>query len=256
MLGPREETVGASLSPAARKVVPELSAGRFSMAGRIPPLWENEARAGFNSPNSGGTAETFSPWIPGWDLGCFLFFGPKKEALMSESLYPFVNKTVYDRRALMALNDLAEKSVRKEKSRITRLLCYVLGLVGLVAGAFLHEASPMISNLLLLYGVLLLLMGFSWKSFQLRSSQRQLQRGMKECTYEFDDDEIICTTEAGEQRYAYEQVFAVVSDKDWYVLFFDAGHGVIIDRKGFIAGDDLSFKSFIGQHTQLPIQEF
>lgn len=175
---------------------------------------------------------------------------------MSESLYPFVNKTVYDRRALMALNDLAEKSVRKEKSRITRLLCYVLGLVGLVAGAFLHEASPMISNLLLLYGVLLLLMGFSWKSFQLRSSQRQLQRGMKECTYEFDDDEIICTTEAGEQRYAYEQVFALVSDKDWYVLFFDAGHGVIIDRKGFIAGDGLSFKSFIGQHTQLPIQEF
>lgn len=175
---------------------------------------------------------------------------------MSESLYPFVNKTTYDRRALMALNDLAEKSVRKEKSRITRLLCYVLGLVGLVAGAFLHEASPMISNLLLLYGVLLLLMGFSWKSFQLRSSQRQLQRGMKECTYEFDDDEMICTTEAGEQRYSYEQVFAVVSDKDWYVLFFDAGHGVIIDRKGFVEGDDRFFKSFIGQHTQLPIQEF
>lgn len=175
---------------------------------------------------------------------------------MSESLYPFVNKTAYDRRALAALNDLAEKSVRKKKSQVTRLLCYVLGLIGLVAGAFLHEASPMISNLLLLYGVILLLGGISWKSFQLRSSQRQLQRGMQECTYEFDDDEMICTTEAGEQRYSYEQVFAVVCDQDWYVLFFDAGHGVIIDRKGFIEGDDLFFKSFIGQHTQLPIQEF
>ena len=175
---------------------------------------------------------------------------------MSESLYPFVNKTTYDRRALAALNDLAEKSVSKKKSQVTRLLCYVLGLIGLVAGAFLHEASPMISNLLLLYGVILLLGGISWKSFRLRSSQRQLQRGMQECTYEFDDDEMICTTEAGEQRYSYEQVFAVVCDQDWYVLFFDAGHGVIIDRKGFIEGDDMFFKFFIGQHTQLPIQEF
>lgn len=73
MLGLREETVGASLSPAARKVVPELSAGRISMAGRIPPLWENEVRAVLNSPNSGGTAEAFSPWIPMgiWGVFCF-----------------------------------------------------------------------------------------------------------------------------------------------------------------------------------------
>ena len=175
---------------------------------------------------------------------------------MSDSLYPFVNETTYDRKALAAMNDLAEKSVRKKKSRITRLLCYVLGLFGLVAGAFLHNAAPTISSLLLLYGVILLLVGMSWKSFQLRSSQRQLQRAMQVCTYEFDDDEFICTTQAGEQRYPYDSIFAVVSNKDWYVLFFDMGHGVIIDRKGFTEGDDPSFKAFIGQHTQLPIQEF
>ena len=102
---------------------------------------------------------------------------------MNESLYPFVNQTTYDRRALTALNDLAEKSVRKEKSRITRLLCFVLGLIGLVAGAYVYPKQSMVGSLLLLYGVLLLLVGISWKSFQLRSSQRQLQRGMKICTY-------------------------------------------------------------------------
>ena len=75
---------------------------------------------------------------------------------MNESLYPFVNQTTYDRRALTALNDLAEKSVRKEKSRITRLLCFVLGLIGLVAGAYVYPKQSMVGSLLLLYGVLLL----------------------------------------------------------------------------------------------------
>ena len=60
-MGLREETVGASLSPAARKVVPELSVGTHSTADRIPPLREKEVRAVFNSPNSGGTAEIISP---------------------------------------------------------------------------------------------------------------------------------------------------------------------------------------------------
>ena len=110
-------------------------------------------------------------------------------------------------------------------------------------------------SLLLLYGVLLLLVAVSWKSFQLRSSQRQLQRGMRECTYEFDDDEIICNTEAGVTRYSYEQTYAVVSDKDWYAIFFDISHGIVIRKTGFTVGDPVSFKAFIGQHTQLPIQE-
>ena len=51
---------------------------------------------------------------------------------MNESLYPFVNHTTYDIKALSALNRLAEASVRKEKSRRTKSLCWLLGVVGLV----------------------------------------------------------------------------------------------------------------------------
>ena len=44
---------------------------------------------------------------------------------MNESLYPFVNHTTYDIKALSALNRLAEASVRKEKSRRTKSLCWL-----------------------------------------------------------------------------------------------------------------------------------
>lgn len=175
---------------------------------------------------------------------------------MTESLYPFVNHTTYDVKALAALNNLAESSVRKDKSRRTKVLCWLLGVLGLVAGAYCYPHQSLVGSLLLLYGVILLLVAISWKSFQLRSSQRQLQRGMRECTYEFDEDEIICNTEAGIQRYAYDQTYAVVANADWYAIFFDLSHGIIIDKKGFTVGDAMSFKAFIGQHTQLPIQEF
>ena len=80
----------------------------------------------------------------------------------SESLYPFVNQTTYDQKALMALNHLAELSVRKEKSRRTRSLCLLLGAVGLIGGAYLYPSQTLVGSLLLLYGVLLLLVGISW----------------------------------------------------------------------------------------------
>ncbi len=153
---------------------------------------------------------------------------------MNESMYPFVNHTTYDMQALSALNRLAEATVRKEKSRRTRALCWLLGVVGLVAGAYCYPHQSLVGSLLLLY---------------------ELQRGMRECTYEFDDDEIICNTEAGVTRYSYEQTYAVVSDKDWYAIFFDISHGIVIRKTGFTVGDPVSFKAFIGQHTQLPIQE-
>ena len=175
---------------------------------------------------------------------------------MNESLYPFVNHTTYDIKALSALNRLAEASVRKEKSRRTKSLCWLLGVVGLVGGAYCYPHQNLVGSLMMLYGVILLILLISWKNFQLRSSQRQLPQGMKECTYEFDEEEIICTTAAGEQRYSYEQVFAVVSDMAWYVIFFDASHGIILDKNGFSVGDARDFKTFIGQHTQLPIQEY
>lgn len=175
---------------------------------------------------------------------------------MNESLYPFVNHTTYDLKALGAMNRLAELSVRREKSHRTKGVCGVLGLVGLVGGVYLYPHQNLVGSLLMLYGVILLVLLMSWKNFQLRSSQRQLPRNMRECTYEFDEEEIICTTEAGEQRYPYEQVFAVVADLEWYVIFFDASHGIILSKSGFTTGDPKDFKAFIGQRTQLPIQEY
>ena len=172
---------------------------------------------------------------------------------MNESLYPFVNHTTYDLNALRALNDIAEATVRKEKSRRTKFFGLILGVFGLVAGAM--KLANLIGSLLLLYGVVLLIMVLRWKSFQLRTSQQQLQKGMRECTYEFDEEEMICNTEAGVTRHPYEQMFAVVSSADWYAIFFDESHGVMLDKKGFIEGDAMSFKSFIGQRTMLPIQE-
>ena len=174
---------------------------------------------------------------------------------MSESIYPFVNKTNYDLAALKALNDLAEKTVRKEKSKRTRTLCYVIGAACLAGGALVYNMQSTIASLLLLYGVLLLWVGISWKNWQLRSTKSQLKRGMNVCVYEFDDEEIICNTEAVVNRYSYEQVEAVVASQHYYAIFFDKNNGIIIDRKGFTEGDDMFFKSFIGQHTQLPVQD-
>ena len=93
---------------------------------------------------------------------------------MNESLYPFVNHTTYDLKALGAMNRLAELSVRREKSRRTKGICGVLGLIGLVGGVYCYPHQNLVGSLMMLYGVILLILLISWKNFQLRSSQRQL----------------------------------------------------------------------------------
>ena len=173
-----------------------------------------------------------------------------------DPLFPFVNRTGYDTRALSALNLMAEATVRREKSQKTRMLCLILGVFGLVAGYFCYKNNTLIGSLLVLYGVLLLFVGVTWKNFQLRSSRRQLQRGAQSVVYEFDDEEIVCRLSSGIiQRYTYDQIEAVVSDSEWYAIFFDMDHGIVLDKTGFTTGDPMSFKAFIGQHTLLPIQD-
>lgn len=170
----------------------------------------------------------------------------------------FINQTTYDRRSLEAMNRLAQASVRKEKSKRTRSGNALIGIVFLAGGIYCYKGQgwDLAGTLLVLYGLFLLLMVLRWDSYQLRSSMRQLQSAMKECTYAFEEEEFTCTTQAGVTHHPYEQIFAVVADEKWYVLFFDEDHGIILEKAGFTAGDAMSFKSFIGQHTQLPIQEY
>ena len=173
-----------------------------------------------------------------------------------DPLCAFVNRTSYDTRALSALNLMAEATVRKEKSQKTRMLCLILGAFGLVAGFFCYKNNTLVGSLLVLYGVLLLYVGVTWQRFQLRSSRRQLQRGAQSVVYELDDEEIVCRLSSGIiQRYTYDQIEAVVSNEEWYAVFFDMDHGIVLDKNGFTTGDAVSFRAFIGQHTLLPIQD-
>lgn len=166
----------------------------------------------------------------------------------------YSNRTLYDDRALAAMNFLAERTVQKNRTVRARILCFVLGVIGLIAGVLVHPHQKVIGEGLMLYGVILLIVGVSWHTFRLNSSRRQLPQGTRFCTTEFMEEGMTCTTEKGTTVYIYDQVFAIVEDSTWYVIFFDAGHGIILDKAGFTAGEPMMFKSFIGMHTQLPIQ--
>ena len=216
--------------------------------GGIFPQGEGGADAVEAAPDSAVTAEAVDE--------AMTEAAPDEGGTLGPAGAPFVNRTDYDTRALAALNRMAEATVRKEKSQKTRMLCLVLGVFGLVAGYFCYKNNTLIGSLLALYGALLLFVGVTWKSFRLRSSRRQLQRGAQSVVYEFDEEEIVCRLASGViHRYAYNQIEAVVSDEEWYAIFFDMDHGIVLDKAGFTAGDAPSFKSFIGQHTMLPIQE-
>lgn len=172
---------------------------------------------------------------------------------MDETFFPFINRTIYNADAFLAMNSIASKTVRKSKNKYTRLLCWLGGIAGIIIGALIYPHSKAGGEVVLLYAVIMLLVGTSWNTFQARTTQSMMPKE-EICEHRFSDEEIICLVGSKEIRYQYDKVFAIVEDSRWYMLFFDANTGIILSKEGFIEGDAMSFKPFIGMHTMIPIQ--
>jgi len=167
-----------------------------------------------------------------------------------------INTTNYDQKALSAMNRLASATVQKKKTMTTRSFCIGLGILGLAAGIFVYLRLPekkTIGNLCLLYGILLMAVGLNWNRFQAWTSGKMMSPGIAKCTYSFEEDAVTVTNDAGESRYAYSRFDAAAEDDDWFMLFMDSKHGMIIDKSGFTAGSDEDLRTLIQETMKLPL---
>lgn len=167
-----------------------------------------------------------------------------------------INKTDYNQRALSAMNRLACATVLKKKSMTTRSFCYVLGIVGLATGIFVYLRIPdkqTIGTICLLYGIILMAVGFKWNRFQAWTSGKMLSPNTVQYTYSFDEDALTVISDAGTSRFAYSRFESAAEDDEWFMLFLDNKHGVIVDKNGFSAGSAEELRTLIQQTMKLPI---
>lgn len=167
-----------------------------------------------------------------------------------------INKTTYDKPTLSALNRLTCQTIQKTKTRITRAVCLVLGIVGIVGGILLNQGdyNPTVSALVMLYGVILLAASLFWSHFQTWTSSRMMAQGMKHCTFTFQDDALVADNDTATSRYAYHRFTAMAEDDHWFVLYLDPKHGIILSKTGFTSGDAAQARQLLETQTGLTFQ--
>lgn len=170
----------------------------------------------------------------------------------------YINKTVYDQNALGALNRLAVKTVQKQKTFLSRAFCFVFGILGLGIGATLlfgPQQDRSLGTLGILYGVMFLGIGTFWTRFQTWTSRRMLTLGVKNCTFSFDDFSVTVENEMETNRYLYRNLYAAVEDENWYVLFLDKKHGIVLDKSGFTMGEAAAFRAYLEEKIGQPVEQ-
>lgn len=170
----------------------------------------------------------------------------------------FINDTNYNKKSLNALNRLAGQTIDPGKKRIYRIVCVVIGALALADGFYLQAVKQMegiVPSLVVVYGLLLLFLGLFWYQFQYYTSKRMMTRGMQTCHYHFEEDGFSSKTQLTDTSYYYHNLFAISENDNFYALFLDSKHGIIIDKSGFTKGDSHSFASFLEEKSGLTIKK-
>lgn len=170
----------------------------------------------------------------------------------------FINDTNYNQNSLNALNRLAGQTVDREKKRLYRALCVILGFLGLAGGFYLQQIAQkegILPSFAYLYGSILLFVGIFWYPFQNYTSKRMLTRGMQSCHFEFDNEGFTSENQATSSYYHYRNLYAISENDHFYALFLDSKHGIILSKSGFTAGGSNIFASFLEEKTGLTIRK-
>ena len=163
----------------------------------------------------------------------------------------FVFETTYDLKALTAVAKGLRKTVRKKKSRCSRLLGMILVLLSL----FLALFTPPTSRTLLLLIVALLitavlcfedsLIGYIAKKRMLPGTNLQTSR--------FTDVSYHSVTDVGTTEFHYDRIVAIAESKDYFIFTFSDKHAQVHNKHTISGGSLDDFRFFIQQKTNLTI---
>lgn len=165
--------------------------------------------------------------------------------------------TEYDKKALLVMNQAANRTFRRGRYLFHKIFHIVLGLWCLLGGGMLllifgqlDTGERVIAVSGLVIGVLSLFKGFFYNRLSARASRKMMVEGTKCWTIRFDGEGLFGESEEGVQSaYPYAKVQAVYETQEYFLLQIDKLHCVILNKNGFTRGTCEDFRWFIADKT-------
>ncbi|MBQ4043119.1 MAG: YcxB family protein [Clostridia bacterium] len=170
----------------------------------------------------------------------------------------FTCTTVYDHKALTAMNRAMRKTVRKKqslRSRISAIIVMFLALVmsfsGIAEGEF-FSLRTVVNGM----AFLLILIVLIWEdSLNARLSRRRLMAGVTKTTAVFTEEGITSQSEVGKSEWNYSLPLAIAETEEFFVFAIDTHYGQVYAKSGLSGGTPEQFAAFLTERTGLPVQK-
>ena len=170
--------------------------------------------------------------------------------------------TEYNKKALLVMNRIANKTFRKGRYLFHKIFQIVLGLWCLIAGGLLlmifnklDTSARVIAIAAPVVGVIALLNGIFYNRLSARLSRKMMIEGNNCWTLQFDEEGLSGENAEGVQSaYPYSKIQAVFEAQEYFLLQIDKLHCVILDKSGFTQGTSEDFRRFLTERTGLTLR--
>lgn len=163
-------------------------------------------------------------------------------------------KTVYDQKALAAMARGLRKTVRRKRSRRSRVVGWVLVALALLFGVGDLILDPGWEGWLDL-GVAVMLLVVLFTEDQLNGffAGRKLLPGSREVETVFTEQDYVATVQNAQTRWSYESIQAIADGKEFIALALSNRHAQVYAKEGSAGGTAEELLSLLQTKTGLSV---
>lgn len=168
----------------------------------------------------------------------------------------FQFETKYDQKGLTAMARALRKTIRKKRSRRSRMFGWcIVALAVLLIAAQGASGEPWTFRDVLTcgIGVILTVVLFTEDQVNAFFGKKMMLPGTSFVKSVFSEESYTLATEAAVTEFHYETVQQICETEDYFVLLFSRQHGQIYDKATLSGGTAGDFRTFITEKTGKPI---
>lgn len=170
--------------------------------------------------------------------------------------------TEYNKKAMLVMNRIANKTFRRGRYLFHKIFQIVLGLWCLIAGGLLllifnklDASARVIAVAGPVIGVIALMKGIFYSRLGARASRKMMIEGNNCWTLRFGEEGLSGENAEGIQSaYPYSKIQGIFEAQEYFLLQIDKLHCVILDKGGFTQGTSEDFRRFIAERTGLTLR--
>lgn len=170
---------------------------------------------------------------------------------------PFTFETVYTPKTCAVMARVLRKTVRRKRSRRSRIFAAIVLVVGALLVLPWYEGYEFDLQTVITLAAMAVIIGVMLFEDQLNGylAYKRMIAGTQKNTSVFSEEAFTTSNEVGTTHWQYDKIRQVARKGDYFVFLFDKNHAQVYDGRSLKGGSAEAFADFIAQKTGQSLEE-